>query len=410
MQEQVSPGFVMPVFFAALLCLFLLSWPVVVLLHEMGHAIMCRVLGAQWAEIFVGSYGEREKAWRIALPGRVTLWFRPRLALTGLCRAGWREDAPPGVARQAAYLLAGPVASTAVAAALLWPAFQLNLHGALKMVLVVFGCMSLLDLVLNLLPLRRQTQLVSGGVAFSDGYQLYRLLARAWFNVKYDDEVLVKTACDLYNAGDYHASASLFRDLLSRHVEGNIYHLTFSAYYNGRQYAEALAVLDEHPNLASEHNDVMPTRAYLLACMEQIDEALALYTQLLHERPADQHPQHRNNRGYAHLLLGRHEDALRDFAAVIAQDPANAYAHAQQGRARLELGDADGLTDLHRALELNPDDPFALCNLGLHAHTEGRYADALAYLKQAAALDPNLHRLPDYLAATEARLTEASAA
>jgi tetratricopeptide (TPR) repeat protein len=165
---------------------------------------------------------------------------------------------------------------------------------------------------------------------------------------------------------------------------------------------EALALVDEYPDLAAKHNDVLPTRAYLFARTEQLDKALALYTQLVSERPADQ--QHRNNRGYTCLLMGRNEEALREFAAVIAQEPDNAYAHAQRGRVRLALGEAAGLADLHHAQELDQSEPFAPCNLGLHAHAEGRYAEALAYFEQAAALDAHLHRLAEYMAATRACL------
>jgi tetratricopeptide (TPR) repeat protein len=395
---------------AVALSLALLGWTVVVFLHEMGHALMSRALGAKSAEIFVGSYGEREKAWRILLPGRITLWFRLRLRLAlggGLCRAHWRPEAPPGAARQAAFLLAGPVASTVVAVALLWPAFRLNVHGSLKTVLVVFGAMSVFDLVANLLPLRRHAQLVSGGLIYSDGYALYRLAARTWFNVKNDDELLMERAIGLYNAGDHRASAGLLRDLLSRHVNSHVYFLAFSAYYNSQQFVEALALVEEYPNLAAEHNHVLPTRAYLFARTEQLDEALALYTQLVNEQPADQ--QHRNNRGYTCLLMGRNKEALQEFDAVIAQEPDNAYAHAQRGRVRLVLGDAAGLADLHRAQELNPSEPFAPCNLGLHAHAEGRYAEALVYFEQAAALNAHLHRLAEYVAATRACLPTAEA-
>jgi hypothetical protein len=220
---------------AVALCLVLLGWTVVVFLHEMGHALMSRALGARSAEVFVGSYGEREKAWRIPLPGRITLWFRLRLRLAlggGLCRAHWRLEAPPGAARQAAFLLAGPVTSTVAAAALLWPAFQLDIHGTLKTVLVVFGAMSVFDLVVNLLPLRRHAQMISGGFVYSDGYALYRLAARTWFNIKDDNELLMERANELYNAGDHRTSAGLLRDLLRRHVNGHIYFLAFSAYYN----------------------------------------------------------------------------------------------------------------------------------------------------------------------------------
>ncbi|GAA4371345.1 hypothetical protein GCM10023185_46730 [Hymenobacter saemangeumensis] len=394
----------MPVVYVTLLCLVLLSWVVVVFLHELGHAVMARLMGAPSAEIYVGSYGDAESSWRLPLPGRLTLWFRPRLVLTGgLCRARWRPEAPPGRARQVAFILAGPVTSTLIAVALLWPAFQAGAHGALKLVLVVFGCMSVIDLVVNLLPLQRQVPLDQGGTAYSDGYQLYRLAASAWFNVPTDEERL-QSAADMFNKGDYRGAAGPLCRLLAQYPDSSIYQLAFSAYYNSQQFDQALQLADKYPGLEASFDDHATLRAYLLARTEQLPQAEALYTELLVSQPVEQHPLLRNNRGYCYLLAGRYPEAQRDFDAVLAQEPENAYALAQRGRVRLELGDASGLADLHRAQELNPAEAFAWCNLGLHAHAAGRYAEALGYLQQAQALDPHLHRLPAYLAAAQGQL------
>lgn len=398
---DVSPSLVMPFLFATLAGLFVGSWPLVVFLHELGHALMSRAVGASAVELYVGSYGDAAGSWRAALPGRITLWFR--WGLGGMCRSEWPEGQAPGTARNVAILVAGPITSTIVAWTLLWPAFHYNVHGALKLVLVVFGCFSLFDLLVNLLPLRHRIQLSAGGFIYSDGYQLYRLLARSWFNIQSDEEKRMHLAARLYDAGDYATSAPLLHEVL-RYCNNDFYRLTFSAYYNSQQFAAALALAGEYPALAVGMENHATIRAYLLCRTEQLEQAHSLYTQLLAEQAAERHPMLRNNRGYALLLLGQYEEALADFEAVIAQEPTNAYAHAQRGRLRLAQGEAAGLADLHCALELNPIEPFALCNLGLHAHTEGRYTEALAYLEQAEVLDPHLHRLADYLAATRACL------
>jgi hypothetical protein len=169
----------------------------------------------------------------------------------------------------AGFLLAGPMASTTVAAASLWPAFGLDVHGALKMLLVVFGCLSLFDLVLNLLPLRHQATLTNGEAAYSDGYLLYRLAAHVWFNVP-DDNHQLRTACRLFDAGNYASSAGIFRDLLARDASINLYQPTFSAYYNSQQYANALALANEYPGLAATFPDYASVNAYLCARTEQL--------------------------------------------------------------------------------------------------------------------------------------------
>lgn len=394
----------MTLFIGALYGLFALCLPVVTLLHELGHAAAARCLGALRVEVHVGSYGEQAGAWRAALPGRVTLWFKLGLRpLRGLCRPTWDPARPPGVTGQAAFILAGPLASTAVAAGLLWPGFHYDFHGAFKLVLIVFGLVAGLDLVGNLLPLRLRVKLASGEVLYSDGYQLYRLIARTWFGAEEDYAATYRTAAALYNAGRYADSAPLFRQLLGQVNDAQIYPLAFTAYYNSQQFAAALALAEEYPALAATLDDYAATRAYLLARTNQFDAALELYGQLLAADPAPPTGL-QCNRAYVHLLAGHYPEAVRDLDAVLAREPDHAYAHAQRGRARLALGDDAGLADLHRALALNPAEPHALCNLGLHAHTEGRYPVALAYLEQAAALDPHLHQLAEHLAATRACL------
>lgn len=406
----------LPLFLLLLFGLFALSWPVVTLLHELGHAVAARLAGAVAVEMYVGSYGEQAGAWRVALPGQITLWFKLGLwpLRGGLCDLRWNPARLPGVGRQVAVLLAGPLASIALAVPLLGAAFGLSLHGALKLVAVVFGVLAALDLLLNLLPLRLRLPAAGargGEVAYSDGYQLGRLLRRAWFPRRAPADPYLadyRAAAALYTAGDYAASAPRFHKLLPRSPNNEVYKLAFTAYYHGQQFAQALALADEYPALAAALEHHQATRAYLLARTEQLGPALALFDELLAAEPAP--PTFlQNNRGYTLLLLGRFAEARRDFEAVIEHEPANAYAHAQRGRARLALGDAAGLADLHRALALDPNEPFAHCNLGLHAHAAGSYAEALAHLEHAATLDPHLHRLADYLAATRAGLAGAKA-
>ncbi|WP_208178370.1 tetratricopeptide repeat protein [Hymenobacter negativus] len=394
----------MPLFLGVLFVLHVVSRPVVVFLHELGHSLMSRAVGASSVDMYVGSYGEQDDAWRVLLPGRITLWFKWRIwpVQGGLCLAKWPEGFSVGTARWVAILVAGPVSSSIVAWSLMWPAFHYNIHGALKFILVAFTVIALLDLMGNLMPSIRSAKQSPGGVVYSDGYRLYLLLSRAWFNIKSPDEVVMDKAIELYNAGNYEASLPLLHDLLDRLPNQHLYQLAFSAYYNTRRFAEALELEEKYPEFATSFDSHGPTRAYLLCRVERLAEAKDLYTQLLAEAPVETRTMLHNNRGYSYLLEGNYEAALRDFNAVLEQEPDNAYTYAQLGRLRLEQGDASGLADLGRALELNPQEPFVFCNLGLHAHAQGRYAEALSYFEQAAAFDAYLHRLAEYTAAARA--------
>jgi Flp pilus assembly protein TadD len=85
---------------------------------------------------------------------------------------------------------------------------------------------------------------------------------------------------------------------------------------------------------------------------------------------------------------GRYQDARTMFQAAIALDQGCYLGHAGLGAVCLVEDDLDGAhSSLQRAYEINTKDPAVCGNLGEVCLRQGRQAEAVRYLREAAALD-----------------------
>ena len=106
-----------------------------------------------------------------------------------------------------------------------------------------------------------------------------------------------------------------------------------------------------------------------------------------------------HNRGYVAMHDGRHDQAERDFRAVIERLPELPEAHRNLGVVLGERGEYGAAEAAFlRALELYPGDVDALINLAICRHAEGDVEAALDDLRLAVALDPNRPRAAELLA------------
>ncbi|MEV2270390.1 tetratricopeptide repeat protein [Nonomuraea africana] len=147
---------------------------------------------------------------------------------------------------------------------------------------------------------------------------------------------------------------------------------------------------DRHP----VHRMVLlANRAQLLAALGHTKEALEDYSAAIAIDPA--FPDHYLDRGNLWFSLGRHEEALADYQSAIAMSPPLPEAYYNRAEVRIALGEEEAaLADLAYVLELDPAYLDAYINrAGLLAGME-RDAEAFADVRAGLALAPgNPHLL-----------------
>jgi tetratricopeptide (TPR) repeat protein len=94
-------------------------------------------------------------------------------------------------------------------------------------------------------------------------------------------------------------------------------------------------------------------------------------------------------RGANHRTNGRYEEALADFDRAIELDPEDDWAIISRGQTHRTMGRyAEALADFDRAIELEPESGWAIISRGETYEAMGRYAEALADFDRAIELEP----------------------
>jgi hypothetical protein len=265
-------------FLLLLVVLFILSQPITVLLHELGHAVPVLLITRKPVDIFIGSYGNEEGCFRIKL-GAIAVWLGHN-PLKWVRRGGLCIPARAGMSttHQLIYTLSGPFASAIIACVCLYLTFAIDLQGFLKLALIVFLFSALFDLIRNLYPDIYPAVLDDGTLVYNDGYHLRRLFLFRKHGAAYEE------AFQLYEAKQFEEAALQMEYLLSLGMnEKPVYqrlidsliqlHRLEDALFYHQQMADRLPVSTEDLcDLASIHHFLGQQEECLLA----LDRVLAV--------------------------------------------------------------------------------------------------------------------------------------
>jgi tetratricopeptide (TPR) repeat protein len=118
------------------------------------------------------------------------------------------------------------------------------------------------------------------------------------------------------------------------------------------------------------------------------EEAFSVIELAVEKDPA--YPQARYNRGRIKYALGQTAEAREDYVSALRLNPRHVRAWLALSALEASTGDFARAEQAARAaVEISPDNVGALFNLGLALLSQGRPAEALPPLQQAASLAPN---------------------
>lgn len=163
-----------------------------------------------------------------------------------------------------------------------------------------------------------------------------------------------------------------------------------------RLVSEGIERLDKElaPNEQAQHRaGLLYNRAQVYGMMGRPEEALADWAAVME---LDQNfPDHYFNRGNILRRLGRAKDAIADYGRALQLSPPFPEVYYNRGDARLELGDVDGaLADFSRVIDLDPGNVDARVNRAVLLSDLGDSQSAWQDVTEGLALDPgNAHLL-----------------
>lgn len=116
--------------------------------------------------------------------------------------------------------------------------------------------------------------------------------------------------------------------------------------------------------------------------------------------------------GVSALREGRIADAILEFEAALARDPSSANARGNLGLIRFDQATslmearrfAEAVPLLRVVIELSPDDPEALNDLGVALASLGNLQEAITHFTRAVTVAPDFAEAQQNLAAARAAL------
>lgn len=378
--------------------LILVIRPITVFIHELGHAIPAILLTGKKATIYIGSYGNPEKSLKINL-GILVIFFQynPFAWRQGLCVPSSQTIS---INKQIIYTLTGPLASLLAGSIACYFAFAFDLHGFLKLFLIVFLPSAILDLVANLIPDPVPVKLYDGTIVYNDGYSLKRLLYHKWFPDDY------AKARELYNNQQYSGAAILLEKMLSKGItDEDIYRTAIHCHFLNKNYNKAKELADKFMQTGKMNADDLPGIALICCRSGFYNEGIEFYDKILQQNSGNKDAL--NNKGYTLNLLNRFEEAIAVFNKAIELDANCGYSYSNRGLAKIKLGlREEGLQDIHHSFELDMNNSYCYMNLGIYHFDKGKFDEALQQFLKAKELDDTTHKIDELLNQTRQKLTE----
>lgn len=364
---------------AELLAIFLISRPFLTVFHELGHAIPVILMTGERATIFLGSYGDTDKSFRLAI-GKLEIWIKYNLFKWrgGLCVP---HASNISINKKIIYTLTGPLASLFIALISCYIAFTFRLKDFLSLLFLIFLLLSIFDFLKNIIPSNQSITLHDGKIGHNDGTSLVRLFRHKKYPKQYFD------AIDLYNNKQYTEAATVFDTILSNGLKDqDTYRWAIYCHLLIKNYRKAKSYFDEFRKRFQMNSEDYSNLGLIYTHYENHEKAMKLYGISLKLNPMNSYSL--NNKGYTLNILEKYEEAITFFDKALEIDKSFAYSYNNRGFSKIKLGRMEeGLHDLNQSYELDPYNPYYFRNLGIYYQERGDYQKALELFLESKSLD-----------------------
>ena len=203
------------------------------------------------------------------------------------------------------------------------------------------------------------------------------------------NELLLRNAYSLHQAGDLNEAARLYGEIL-RNDPQQLDALSMLGLLHGQrgEFADAQRIADAATQIESKSSRALFNLGCLLQNLGRYEEALTRYDRALSIQPV--YPTASINRGIALTELDRHEDALASFDKALALAPLQPDALFRRCGALLRLKrHRDALAAIDRYLSLWPNNPEAWISRGSAFFGLKDFENASASFAKALELKPD---------------------
>ncbi len=184
-----------------LLFFLLIFWVrgLIVLLHELGHALMAIYLSKEKVNVYVGSFGERKDTIHLKF-GLLECYLKKNMAWDrGLCVPESKNFTLNG---QIWYTVMGPVVTILCAVVFGILAYSAMIPNWIRVFAGLMSFISLTDALRSLIPSKRPILMADDGITYNDGQLLRNLLNNKRLNSKFEEVEIATNQKDYERAGD----------------------------------------------------------------------------------------------------------------------------------------------------------------------------------------------------------------
>lgn len=372
--------------------LIIIARGLIVILHELGHAIPAIISSKKKFSIYIGSYGNEQESFNFKI-GLLDVWLNYKIrSWIGLCVPS-EKNIP--ISQQIIYVLCGPIIPAVISSLTLYYVLLGDVSDSCLFFISIFFFLSIFDLFRNLIPNSTPIKFFNGSTTYNDGYLLRRLFKYRKFNTELEEAIY------LYNNHEYQKSALLFDFLIESNLKDDrIYRIAVSTNIQSKNFERAKILFDESEKECELTSDDYSNGGLVYSRLDLNEKALEFYDKSLELNPNNLYTL--NNKGFALTVLNKYLESIPLFDKAIEIDKLSAYPYNNRGLAMIKTGKLkEGLFDIEKSIELEENNSYSYRNLGIYHFDIGEIDKARELFLKAKELDADTYKIDELILCTD---------